>query len=55
MIRLQEVGFSRGVAIDLLKKRGKYLIFTQRGDLDTVDVEALLTDSDLDPPVHVRL
>lgn len=47
MINLQEVGFSRGVAIDLLKKHVKYLVFTQEGELDTVDIEALLADSTL--------
>lgn len=48
MINLQEVGFSRGVAIDLLKKHSKHLDFTREGDLDTVDIEALVEDPDLD-------
>lgn len=47
MINLQEVGFSRGVALDLLAKHSKHLTFTSQGDLDKVDVEGLLAASDL--------
>jgi hypothetical protein len=47
MINLQEVGFSRGVALDLLRKHSNHLTFTSEDELDAVDVEALLADSDL--------
>jgi hypothetical protein len=47
MINLQEVGFSRGVALDLLNKHSNKLTFTGEGELDAVDVEAILADSDL--------
>lgn len=47
MINLQEVGFSRAVALDLLNNQSKHLTFTDEGELDAVDIEALLADSDL--------
>lgn len=48
LISLQEVGFSRSAALELLEKHSADLAFTSDGELDRVDVEALLTASDLE-------
>ena len=46
VINLQEVGFTRGVALDLLGKHAEFLSFT--GDeLEDVDLEGLLATSDV--------
>jgi hypothetical protein len=47
MINLQEVGFTRGVALDLLAKHESFLTFTTTGDLDAVDLDGLLSDSEV--------
>lgn len=47
VINLQEVGFSRGVALDLLRAYSKHLTFTLGGELQEVDLDALLADTDL--------
>lgn len=48
VINLQEVGFSRGVALVLLADHADKLTFTADGELDTVDLDALLSTADLD-------
>lgn len=47
VINLQEVGFSRGVALDLLGKHTEYLTFTAGGELEAVDLDGLLASPDL--------
>lgn len=42
VINLQEVGFSRSVALDLLGKHSVHLTFTVDGELEEVDLNALL-------------
>lgn len=46
-INLQEVGFSRGVALDLLLNHAIHLSFTDSAELESVEVEALLEDPSL--------
>ena len=47
-INLQEIGFSRGVALDLLRNHVEALTFTAIGDeLDAVDVDGILADPEL--------
>lgn len=41
-IELQEVGFSRGVANELLAEHGDCLTFTEAGEVDEIDHDALL-------------
>jgi hypothetical protein len=48
VINLQEVGFSRGVALDLLTKHADYLTFTDTGELTAVDLDALLAVANLE-------
>lgn len=52
VINLQEVGFSRAVALELLAKHRELLTFTASNELDTVEVDALLAVSDLDADVR---
>lgn len=55
LISLQEVGFSRSVAIDLLSKHLEFLSFTNEGELDSVDVEALCIVEDLDEDLRAEV
>lgn len=48
VINLQEVGFSRGVALDLLAKHADHLTFTDAGELAAVELDALLAVADLE-------
>ncbi|QEA29480.1 DEAD/DEAH box helicase [Microbacterium sp. CBA3102] len=52
VINLQEVGFSRAVALELLDKHGSLLTFTANDELDAVDVESLLSIAELDGDVR---
>lgn len=47
-INLQEVGFSRGVALDLLANHADHLTFTADGELDSVNLDALLAAPELE-------
>ena len=47
VINLQEVGFSRSVALDLLGKHSSHLSFTASGELQEVNLETLLAVADL--------
>lgn len=47
VINLQEVGFSRGVALDLLSNWEKHLVFNVEFELESVNVESLLATGDL--------
>lgn len=47
VINLQEVGFSRAVALDLISKYASHLTFTSGGELEAVDVDALLALADV--------
>ena len=55
VINLQEVGFTRGVALDLLGKHRKYLAFTNNDELESVDLEALLAERELAADVRSEL
>lgn len=55
IINLQEVGFTRGVALDLLKKHAQFLTFTASDELDDVDLDGLLNASDLDDETKAEL
>lgn len=55
VISLQEVGFSRSVALDLLAKHLEFLTFTSEGELDAVDVEALCIREDLDEDLRAEV
>lgn len=48
VISLQEVGFSRAVALELLGKHSDFLTFADDGELDAVDFDGLVAISDLD-------
>lgn len=48
VINLQEVGFSRGVALDLLANHSNQLTFTAEGELSSVELDALLAKAELD-------
>lgn len=52
VINLQEVGFSRAVALELLEEHADRLVFTPSGELDAVEIDALLAASDLDSDVR---
>lgn len=52
IINLQEVGFSRAVALELLDKHSALLTFTSHDELDEVEVESLLAVSNLDTDVR---
>ncbi|MFJ4229194.1 DEAD/DEAH box helicase [Paenarthrobacter nicotinovorans] len=52
VINLQEVGFSRAVALELLDRHSEMLTFTANDELDAVEVDALLAISDLDADVR---
>ena len=52
VINLQEVGFSRLVALELLKKHSKMLVFTSNDELDHINAEDLLAVSDLGEDVR---
>lgn len=47
VINLQEVGFSRAVALDLLGKHSAHLKFTADGELEAVDLDSLLAATGL--------
>ncbi|WP_104194504.1 DEAD/DEAH box helicase [Cryobacterium sp. M25] len=47
VINLQEVGFSRSVALDLLGKHSSHLSFTASGELLAVNLDTLLAVADL--------
>ncbi|WP_426736973.1 DEAD/DEAH box helicase [Plantibacter sp. 2H11-2] len=55
VINLQEVGFTRGVALDLLAKYGSFLTFVSNEELDTVDLEGIMAVPDLDTDVKAEL
>lgn len=52
VINLQEVGFSRAIALDLLEEHSDRLTFTADGELDAVDVNALLETPGLDSDIR---
>ncbi|MEA5054961.1 MAG: DEAD/DEAH box helicase, partial [Propionicimonas sp.] len=52
VIELQEIGFSRGVALKLIEEHTDCLHFTQSDELDSVDEEALLLTANLDTEVR---
>ena len=52
VINLQEVGFSRAVALELLGQYSELLSFTSNSELDAVELDALLAVSDLDADVR---
>ncbi|WP_062208303.1 DEAD/DEAH box helicase [Demequina oxidasica] len=54
-INLQEVGFTRGVTLELLSKHARFLWFTPSEELDTVDLEGIFADPDLAEDVRVEL
>ncbi len=54
VINLQEVGFSRAVALQLLDAHAHLLTFTSDHELDAVDVETLLATPDLDADVRTE-
>ncbi|QIM18665.1 hypothetical protein G7066_08675 [Leucobacter coleopterorum] len=55
VINLQEVGFSRAVALELMKEHESHLRFTPEGDLQAIDSEALLSTHDLNDDVREEL
>lgn len=55
MINLQEVGFSRAVALELLDKYAEFLTFTSDDELDAVDVDTLMSLADLDSDLRVEV
>ncbi|WP_129658447.1 DEAD/DEAH box helicase [Rothia halotolerans] len=52
VINLQEVGFSRAVALELFDKHSELLTFTADDELNAVEVDALLAISDLEADVR---
>lgn len=54
-INLQEVGFSRAVALELLDKYVEFLTFTSDEELDAVDVDALMSLADLDSDLRAEV
>lgn len=55
IINLQEVGFTRGVALDLLGKHPKFLGFTASDELESVDLDGLLAQPELAEDVKAEL
>lgn len=55
VINLQEVGFTRGVALDLLSKHTKHLVFTVDDELETVDLDGLLAEPELTGDLRAEL
>ncbi|MDO4607346.1 MAG: hypothetical protein Q4B12_08515, partial [Bowdeniella nasicola] len=55
-INLQEVGFSRAAALELLdKKYEEFLTFTSDDELDRVDVDALMSRPDMDSDLRAEV
>lgn len=55
VINLQEVGFTRGVALGLLGKQAKFLSFTANDELESVDLDGLLAEPELPEDVKAEL
>ncbi|WP_433674220.1 DEAD/DEAH box helicase [Microbacterium gorillae] len=55
VINLQEVGFSRGVALDLTGTYARYLSFTPTGELEAIDVDAMLALADVAEEIREEL
>ncbi|OBI54307.1 hypothetical protein A5667_25560 [Mycolicibacterium fortuitum] len=54
-IQLQEVGFSRGVASELLAEYADYLTFSDSGELERIDDESLLAEQALGDDIRSEL
>lgn len=54
-INLQDIGFSRAVALELLDKYLAFLVFAENDELDTVDLDALMALPDLDSDVMAEV
>lgn len=52
VIELQEVGFSRGVALKLIEDHADCLVFTAQGELDAIDEVTLLQQNGLDAEIR---
>ena len=55
VVNLQEIGFTRGVALDLLAKYSPFLTFVSDEELETVDLEGIMAVRDLSPDVKAEL
>lgn len=55
VINLQEVGFTRGVALDLLGKHAKFLAFTTNDELESVDLDGILAEPELAADVKTEV
>ncbi|MCD2499076.1 DEAD/DEAH box helicase [Microbacterium nymphoidis] len=55
VINLQEVGFTRGVSLDLLSKYTKYLAFTVDDELEKVDLDGLIAEPEIAEDVMAEL
>ena len=55
VINLQEVGFTRGVALELLGKHAKFLAFTTNDELESVDLDGLLAVPELATDIRAEL